>query len=143
MRNEGAESEVHCIFVYGTLMRNEEREGYWPRAPLSVEPAETRGALYDLGEYPALLEGDDWIGGELWTLRPEDMFETLLALDRIEWFGQDDVDLYVRRVIRCHTLRGEAHAYAYFLADPSQAIGQRRIAPNADGVCRWGREWLA
>ena len=49
------------VFVYGTLKRGEARARLWPRKPQAVEPATVRGTLYDLGDYPALVPGDDTV----------------------------------------------------------------------------------
>jgi gamma-glutamylcyclotransferase (GGCT)/AIG2-like uncharacterized protein YtfP len=46
------------VFVYGTLKRGEVRAACWPREPVKVEEATVRGALFDLGDYPALVPGD-------------------------------------------------------------------------------------
>jgi gamma-glutamylcyclotransferase (GGCT)/AIG2-like uncharacterized protein YtfP len=105
-----------------------------------VDRACTRGTLVDLGPYPALLPGDSVVGGELWYISPQDMQVTLDVLDRIECFGIDDVDLYVRRMVTCRDEQGEeVTAYTYFLADPDQAAGMDRVAPDPDGACRWRR----
>ena len=42
---------VTAFFVYGTLQQGEVRAPRWPYKPLRIEPAETTGALYDLGPY--------------------------------------------------------------------------------------------
>ena len=126
------------IFVYGTLKRGEERARCWPRPPRLVEPATTRGRLFDLGPYPALVEGDDRVLGELWHIEPADMEATLKTLDAIECFGVEEVDLYVRRVVDCETVAGDTiRAYAYFLANPTELGGARAVPPDAAGLCHW------
>jgi gamma-glutamylcyclotransferase (GGCT)/AIG2-like uncharacterized protein YtfP len=57
--------QLSGVFVYGTLQRGGVRERCWPRKPIYVEVARVRGALYDLGPYPALVEGSDFVAGEL------------------------------------------------------------------------------
>ena len=129
---------IPSIFVYGTLKRGEWRAGRWPREPIDVVPASTVGLLYDLGPYPALVDGSDRVLGELWTFAVDDMSDTLRALDEIECYGQQDVDLYIRRVVVCSTVRGEpVDAYCYFLADPAAVCDSQRIAPAADGFGQW------
>ncbi len=129
-----------AIFVYGTLKRGEERAPLWPRPAIKVQLATTAGRLYDLGPYPAMVEGSEMIGGELWQFAEADLEPTLAALDRIECFGVDDVDLYQRRIVTCHTQSGQAvSAYAYFLADNAWAERHARVAPDTDGICRWRR----
>lgn len=135
-----ASDEPHFIFVYGTLKRGEERADRWPQEPRSVEPATTKACLYDIGPYPAIVEGDDVVLGELWEIDSQDMPETLRVLDEIECYGNEDVDLYVRRVVECRTLGGETRkAFTYFFAQPSQLKFATLVKPGPDGFCRWNR----
>lgn len=129
-----------ALFVYGTLQQGEERERFWPRRPLQILPASIIGALYDLGPYPALIPGEEVIGGELWILAPAAIEVTLAALDEVECYGQGGVDLYVRRVVQCRTEGDETRlAYTYFLADESLARRHTKVSAGDDGVCRWHR----
>lgn len=131
---------IHTIFVYGTLQQGEERAPLWPRSPKSITPATVAAELYDLGPYPAIVTGSDKVGGEVWQLAPHDMAITLETLDEIECFGQEGVDLYVRKVVNCLCENGETiKAYTYFLADEQFARRQRRVMPDNVGVCRWHR----
>ena len=126
-----------AVFVYGTLMRGQCRERSWPRRPLSIEPAWTLGRLYDLGHYPALVEGTDRIAGELWNFAAEDIGETLRVLDRIECYCQRTDDLYRRLLIECTTVAGDlASAFTYCYARPLPD-GARIVAANASGHCEW------
>jgi gamma-glutamylcyclotransferase (GGCT)/AIG2-like uncharacterized protein YtfP len=131
---------VEClpVFVYGTLKTNEVRAQKWPHTPLRIEPAVARGALFDLGPYPALTDGEDSILGEAWFIAAEYLKETISILDQIECFGVDNVDLYVRRVIPVTLASGaEQDAYAYFIADPASLKHSKRITPNERGHCVW------
>ncbi|MFO0904333.1 MAG: gamma-glutamylcyclotransferase family protein [Pirellulales bacterium] len=130
---------TNAVFVYGTLKRGQEREGCWPRAPRAVLRAKTRGRLHDLGPYPALIPGDDWVAGEVWQLAPEDVAETLRVLDEVECFGVDDVDLYVRREVECWTAADgqPLRAFVYFLADETEARRSPRVPLNAEGLAEW------
>ena len=127
------------IFVYGTLKRGEEREGMWPHMALKVREATTRAALFDLGPYPALGEGEDVTAGELWFIAAEHVEATLAVLDRIEGYNQaGEADLYVRRQVTCEAEGGESHlAQTYFFADAESLTRARRVVPGADGKCRW------
>ncbi|HID22528.1 MAG TPA: gamma-glutamylcyclotransferase, partial [Planctomycetaceae bacterium] len=111
---------VHALFVYGTLMRGGSRQRLWPRRPQRIERAQVRGVLYDLGPYPAMVEGDGQVGGELWEFAAADMAATLDRLDHIEGYVPGDPDsLYARRIIRCQTeSRAAALAFCYFFAKP-------------------------
>jgi gamma-glutamylcyclotransferase (GGCT)/AIG2-like uncharacterized protein YtfP len=77
-------SPPSAVFVYGTLKRGEVRARSWPRLPLKVDPATVRGTLFDLEAYPALVEGNQIVAGELWHFAPDDIPETLAVLDMIE-----------------------------------------------------------
>jgi gamma-glutamylcyclotransferase (GGCT)/AIG2-like uncharacterized protein YtfP len=131
------------FFVYGTLQQGEVRAKLWPRAPLRVEPAFTLAKMHDLGPYPAIVEGDDRIRGELWTLAPEDADVTLAALDAVEGYKQGGPDWYVRRLVTCHTFDGACHeAFAYFWANPATIAHTPLIPPDAEGYCDWKRHKL-
>jgi gamma-glutamylcyclotransferase (GGCT)/AIG2-like uncharacterized protein YtfP len=135
-----AEFETNLIFVYGTLKRGEERAGRWPHEPVSVCAATTAGTLYDLGEYPAMAQGDGVVLGELWKIAPADMAETLRVLDEIECYGNEDVDLYVRHVVECRTMAGESRrAYTYFYAQSDELNYAMPVAPDAAGCRHWHR----
>ena len=131
-------AEPTAIFVYGTLQRGQCRERCWPKQPLRIELATVQGALYDLGRYPTLAEGDDCIAGELWHLAPEVLEPTLAELDRVEAFrGQPD-DLYLRVSISCQTQAGPVTAWAYRYARWGDLNPAQRIAPDpTTGRCRW------
>ena len=129
------------VFVYGTLQRGQKRAAMWPCTPLWITRATTRGRLYDLKRYPALVEGEDCVAGELWEIAADDVARTLEALDRIECFGQDDVDLYVRRTTNCEMYDGHSVvAEAYFFAHPEELPESLRILPDEEGICRWPGE---
>ncbi|NOX52864.1 MAG: gamma-glutamylcyclotransferase [Planctomycetes bacterium] len=133
-------SEPVCaVFVYGTLMRGGSREGLWPRRPQRIERGKAQGVLYDLGPYPAMVEGDGQVGGELWEFAPADMAETLDRLDQIEGYVPGDPNsLYVRRIIRCQTeSRATALAFCYFFAKLEALTGAHLVPPGPDGVARW------
>jgi gamma-glutamylcyclotransferase (GGCT)/AIG2-like uncharacterized protein YtfP len=136
--NERMNQPTLPIFVYGTLKRGEQRERCWPHSPLKVESATTRGRLFKLDDYPAMIPGDDLILGELWTIHSEHLSETLRVLDAIEWFGQDDVDLYARVIVECRGATGDLQrAYTYYYAAPEELPAQRRILPDSNGICSW------
>ena len=81
------------------------------------------------------------MAGELWEIAADDVARTLEALDRIECFGQDDVDLYVRRTIICKMHGGQSvMAEAYFFAHPEELAENLRILPDEAGICRWRAE---
>ncbi len=141
----------NSIFVYGTLKRGECREHAWPRRPSKVIPARIRAELYDLGAYPAIVHGDDWVLGERWEFEPQDLLPTLKLLDEIEDFRNRPDDLYQRKVVACwdgvavtaEVLGADeptpCDAYAYFFsqAEHLRQAGQRLVP--CGNVCQWLR----
>jgi len=97
------------LFVYGTLMRSDNRTGL-------LKDCEYRGtgillghALYDLGMYPGIVEDEEEkVKGELFCI-PEDK---LAEIDAYEAEGY----LYKRKKVKVHTDQGgsiEAYTYIY------------------------------
>lgn len=134
-------AKVSCVFVYGTLKRGQIRERMWPRTPIRITNATTRGTLFDLGEYPAMTTGNDLVQGEVWELAPEDMDATLRVLDQIEDYREAPDDLYKRVVIECELdtgktgeARGIVEAFAYHYA--AELRDSWRI-PAIAGRCSW------
>jgi gamma-glutamylcyclotransferase (GGCT)/AIG2-like uncharacterized protein YtfP len=126
------------IFVYGTLKQGGARCGLWPHPAQRIAPSRTRGQLYDLGPYPALLPGDDWVLGERWQIAPEHVARTLQVLDDVEGHADQPDDLYVRGVVTCVDLDGtEVKAHTYLLAQTRLLDTARRILPDSRGECRW------
>jgi gamma-glutamylcyclotransferase (GGCT)/AIG2-like uncharacterized protein YtfP len=112
----------------------------WPCAPLRVDEATIRAALYDLGPYPAITDGNDVVRGELWRLAESDVPATLAALDEIECYGQGGVDLYVQRIVDCRLDDGNVQpAHAYFIADPAVLSRGERLKPGPSGHVQWSR----
>jgi len=98
------------IFVYGTLLRGEERDGMVLSLP--VTPAITRGRLYMVpAGYPALQfdpQGPE-IHGEVLTL---DTPGILTLLDLVEGVADG---LYSRHKIPVQTEEGTLQAWAYLM----------------------------
>ena len=84
------------LFVYGTLMRGESREGYLSDQEF-VGSAETAPGyrLYNVGAYPALVVSIPGVSvvGELWRVGDD----KLLELDDVEGI---DEGLYARRPVQ-------------------------------------------
>lgn len=135
----GKSSRMICsIFVYGTLQTTGCRAKAWPHPPLRIAPARVRGQLFDLGPYPALRPGSDWITGERWEFSPDTIDETLQVLDAIEGFAQGDDDLYRREAVPCwdHDDTQQV-AFTYFYAQSLDTAHATRIHPDASDLCRW------
>ena len=130
---------VNSLFVYGTLKQHQLRGRLWPHPPLAIETAVTRGELYDLGSYPGIAAGSDWVLGELWTLHPQHMPATLQTLDSIEGYDpRTDSGPYLRRTIEVHHIADNQSAdsctaYTYGASGSSCAmagIGCGRRVPG-------------
>lgn len=129
---------VNSLFVYGTLKQHQLRGRLWPHPPLAIETVVTRGELYDLGSYPGIAAGSDWVLGELWTLHPLHMPATLQTLDSIEGYDpRTNSGPYLRRTIEVHHTpdnqsANSCTAYTYFVASPSILHVARRIAATIE-----------
>lgn len=130
---------LNALFVYGTLKQGHLRSSMWPHAPQSIAAGLVRGSLLDLGAYPGLIPGDDWILGELWSIAADHIPRTLEVLDQVEGYDPtSDRGLYLRRPIPVWHLPSPAdaphgspsQAYTYLIADEHRIAHARRIAPS-------------
>ena len=123
---------LHYMFVYGTLKSGQWRGKCWTIAPLDIRPAWTLGELYDTGPYPALIEGQDCIRGELWSYNHEAMERIRSVLDEIEGTNQvASVNEYDRVPITTYLVNGESlMAEAYFYAMRQNLPNFLRIKPQ-------------
>lgn len=105
------------LFVYGTLLRGEARHHLLASggATEGVERGKTLGTLFDLGDYPALVTGDDGVvEGEFVPLARAE--ELLKALDVVEGFmgWGERTSLFRRSIVRVTTDDGRLMlAWAY------------------------------
>jgi gamma-glutamylcyclotransferase (GGCT)/AIG2-like uncharacterized protein YtfP len=143
-------TDLNTLFVYGTLKEGHLRSRMWPHAPQSIEPAMVRGQLLDLGSYPGLIEGDEWVLGELWTLAENHMPRTLAVLDQVEGYDAvADRGLYIRRAIPVWYLHANddpsdqpsRHAFTYLIADRGCIAAGRHIRPAIPVDCRLAAQW--
>lgn len=130
------------FFVYGTLKRGECRERMWPHPPQNVQRAYVRGCLYDLGPYPAMIAGDDWVAGEIWTVAEKDVLRTIEVLDEIEdYHPAGDNNLYTRVQVPWFS-NPEASsdpqpALTYHYARTQRLMSHQRIEPHDGGPVYW------
>lgn len=132
-------SHIDRIFVYGTLKKGQLRESMWPYRPTHIVGAKVQGNLYDLGTYPAMTHGHDWIAGDVWRFAIEQIPATLRVLDEIEGHRDRPDDLYKRVVIECETEDDDVVvAYSYHYArDLSTNV---QVLADEDGLCRWPKK---
>ena len=102
------------IVFYGSL-----RPPYETRTRIGIEsmvewigPARFRGALHDLGTYPAVVAGSDVVAGDLFRVVDDRL---AVVLDPFEGFDPDDPDgsLYVREQIELVTPECVAWVYRH------------------------------
>ncbi len=141
-------NSIHSFFVYGTLKQRRIRSGLWPCKPLHVTPATIQASLFDLGSYPGIRPGNDWILGELWQLKSEDVPITILTLDEVEGYDPNrSTNEYYRDIITCETFDDDAnrwqstHAYCYFVGSLSRVQAARPILPSRAHMGRMIAEW--
>jgi gamma-glutamylcyclotransferase (GGCT)/AIG2-like uncharacterized protein YtfP len=117
------------LFAYGTLRDALQRDMILRGAPTrEVGPATTPGVLYDLGNYPGLVDGapGERVPGVLVELADE------AALARLDTYEDVDAGLFVRRRATVHLDAGgdvEAWVYVY-----NRSVRGRRRIPA------WGEE---
>ena len=102
--------------------------------------------LFDLGPYPAVAAGGNWVLGELWQFHSSDMDETLRVLDRIEGYEEfGGGNEYNREVVSVEyesdAGTSNQQAFAYFAADPVVLRLARKIEPNIDFLGRPMAAW--
>lgn len=155
--NPEMEIDVICsVFVYGTLKRGQCRGDVWPFEPLGVSRVFTHGMLFDRHDYPAMISGMDYVLGEKWNFRPEQMQQVLEVLDAIEGANQPGIpDLYRRVIVTtwdlgesvsaAHCVDADAlgKSYTYHYARDPADDGFTRIMPDqaAQGLARQGVQW--
>ena len=126
------------IFFYGTLMRGFElrRRTAIDSSLRLVGPGAVRGALYDLGPYPAVVRAEGTVRGEVYAVT--DPGRLLPLVDAVERYLPDDParSEYVRAAAPVALDgAGRCTAWIYFYAQP--LVGAVRI-PSGDY-----REYLA
>ena len=107
------------IFVYGTLLKGLPLHNYLAKsAARYVGKGRIKGRLYDLGEYPGVVESQnaDNVQGEVYELSDK---KTLDELDRVEEYHPHfpQKSLFVRRKAIVRLDNGDTiPAWTYFLA---------------------------
>lgn len=107
----------HAFFVYGTLKQGQVNYPLLAPYARAATPATTRGQLRDVGLFPALIDAEGTVRGEVIALDPAAMPAALALIDELEGFQPADPDgsMYVRRAVVAQLADGTtANAYAYF-----------------------------
>jgi gamma-glutamylcyclotransferase (GGCT)/AIG2-like uncharacterized protein YtfP len=102
------------VAVYGTLMKNYKGQNLADikGALRFISPCTLSGNLYDMGEYPGLIDGRGKVAGELYEVRTDAI---LKKLDEYEEFDPTNPDgsLFVRRRVRLKKPPVECWVYFY------------------------------
>lgn len=121
------------VFVYGSLM-----EGFWNHTRVLegkvkiIGRGEVRGSLFHLKEgYPALLEGEDKVVGEIAGPVDEDL---LRRLDYLEGYTAGEADnLYNRKAARVRMSDGSfVECWVYLYGDAEYVRGKGTYVPDGD-----------
>jgi gamma-glutamylcyclotransferase (GGCT)/AIG2-like uncharacterized protein YtfP len=140
-RDEEGCHHLPDVFVYGTLMQG----GFWhgPAAKAgitAITPAQATGALFDLGDYPALTLGAATpIQGEILTF--QDIASALPILDEIEDAAPDGgtSGMYRRTIMTVMDQDGQRRrAWAYVMAP--QNLGAAHTIASGDWRAHYARK---
>jgi gamma-glutamylcyclotransferase (GGCT)/AIG2-like uncharacterized protein YtfP len=107
---------IEHLFVYGTLMNGEVRNGEISPYIESTTEGTTKGVLYDLEYYPGMKAGEGLVHGEL--VKMNDVESCLRDMDSIEGFyGYESRNsLYERTIVPIQTNEGMQWAWTYLYA---------------------------
>lgn len=113
------------VFVYGTLMKGEANHGYLKNSKCCGSATVEGYGMYDCGWYPAIVDGDGLIVGELYEVSVDDM----PSIDMLEGEGS----LYAKRCEMVNIGGRTVPAFVYVYLD--DLTGLERI-PS------WKREYV-
>tara|TARA_B110000014_G_scaffold183220_1_gene132319 strand:+ start:87 stop:461 length:375 start_codon:yes stop_codon:yes gene_type:complete len=99
------------LFVYGTLIKGESNHKTLGNSKL-IGDAFTKGRLFDIGDYPALIpEGDNDIKGEIYEVN----HKTLIQCDLLEGYEVENPNsLYIRKIIAVKINNKVIRSYIYY-----------------------------
>jgi len=110
---KGPNPRFEFVFVYGTLMDGMKRGELMEDGSEIYCHGSVKGDLFDLGDYPGLVQGDGIVHGEIYKV--SDMFQFIQHLDQIEG-NVGDNPLFDRRIQLIYTEKGQIWAYVYHYA---------------------------
>ena len=115
------QSEIYQLFVYGSLRKGFQHPAYQyiSKYFTLAGPAKVKGLLYDLGDFPAAIPAltDDFIIGELYTLKHADEFSWAIAqLDDYEGVDAElgELPLYRRDQVTVFCNNHSTTAWIYW-----------------------------
>jgi len=110
------------LFAYGTLMRKMSAHALIAGLVRFIDTGTITGLLYDLGEYPAAVEGQGIIHGELYEVIDPRLWD---ELDRYEGCNSDEPEetLYRRKTVSVKTTADESVEAMTYMMDDTPETG--------------------
>lgn len=105
------------LFVYGTLLNADNEFAIYLKNTCSFyTDGKFKGRLYDIGEYPGAITGENYPGyvyGSIFMM--DDAVSALKYLDDYEGFGseQEQPNLFVREVVEIESDKGIINCWCY------------------------------
>lgn len=124
---------TELVFVYGTLKKGFGNHRLLAKAKFIAPAFIINGKMIDLGAFPAVMEGDMDIEGEIYAVDEN----TLASLDRLEGHPT----FYERKQIEAYLddERMPAEAWCYFLSKDSQAHYEKLCPVIEEGIWHGSR----
>ncbi|RFZ94088.1 gamma-glutamylcyclotransferase [Mucilaginibacter conchicola] len=126
---------TNLLFVYGTLLQADNDFALYLRANCKfISFGTTPGQLYDLGEYPGLVEtnqSNQLVYGSVYQM--QNPFEVLKQLDFYEGVGPDEEqpNLYRRELADINTEKGTITVWVYVY---NRSVGNAPLIPDGDYI---------
>jgi gamma-glutamylcyclotransferase (GGCT)/AIG2-like uncharacterized protein YtfP len=119
--------EVSALLAtFGTLMRGEvgQRLAGVESSLEFISTCVIRGTLYDAGEYPALVEGEGEVEGELFRVQGAESWRKLDDYEGCYYEREGEASLFVRKIVRL--VEPELDANVYFFNRPVTGLKVER-----------------
>jgi gamma-glutamylcyclotransferase (GGCT)/AIG2-like uncharacterized protein YtfP len=135
------------IFVYGTL-----RKGYANHRIISdyvkrITPATIRGWMFNLGPYPAVVQGDGYVEGELIEFKEAEFEKAFQVMDRLEGFSTpgslyNHYERITTEAITRDKRKEECFVYIYSNDHKSELLQNDSIIYSGDWSQKDQETWL-
>lgn len=127
------------VFVYGTLRKGESNHSLISAWVKSITPASVRGWMFDLGDYPAIVEGSGFVYGEI--LEFDDPEEAIRRMDWLEdYHGPGHRENHYERVETEAVMEGglteKVQVYQYVLQQKAALAEHYPLIKSGDWLKR-------
>lgn len=119
--------EMYPVFVYGTLKKGFGNHVFLDSMYEKEDEGTIVGELYEVfgGGFPALVDGQDTVFGEVYWVIDEVYYRVMSSLDRLEAEGS----MYERKLVRVNTKNnGEVLAWTYFWKIGEFALNKKIVS---------------